>query len=56
MYLLLVSAYCECHDISTSDTFFSNNNISISVKRSNFTLAFFKAVCHANLGVERKCV
>ena len=24
------------------------NNISISVKGSNFTLAFFKAACHAN--------
>ena len=24
------------------------NNISISVNRSNFTLVFFKAACHAN--------
>ena len=30
------------------------NNISISVKRSNFTLVFFKAACHANPGAERK--
>ena len=29
--------------------FFSTiNNISVSVKRSNFTLVFFKAACHAN--------
>ena len=30
------------------------NNTSISVKRSNFTLVFFKATCHANPGTERK--
>ena len=29
------------------------NNISISVKRSNFTLVFFKAACHADPGTER---
>ena len=29
------------------------NNISISVKRSNFTLDFFKAACHAKPGAER---
>ena len=29
------------------------NNISISVKRSNFTLVFFKAACHRNPGAER---
>ena len=28
------------------------HNISISVKRSNFTLVFFNAFCHANLGSE----
>ena len=27
--------------------------MSISVKRSNFTLVFFKAACNANAGVER---
>ena len=30
------------------------NNISISVDRSNFTLVFFKATCHANPVTERK--
>ena len=29
------------------------NNISLSVKRSNFTLVVFKAACHANSGAER---
>ena len=29
------------------------SNISISVKRSNFTLVFFKAACRANPGAER---
>ena len=29
------------------------NNISISVKKSNFTLVFFKSACHANIGAER---
>ena len=29
------------------------NNISISVKRSNFTLVFFKAACHAKPGAEK---
>ena len=28
------------------------NNISISVKRSNFTLVFLKAAYHANSGAE----
>ena len=32
------------------------NNISISIKRSNFTLVIFKAACHADLGAERKCI
>ena len=27
--------------------------MSISVKRSNFTLAFFKDACHTNPGAER---
>ena len=34
-------------------TFSTINNISISVERSNFTLAFLKAACHANLGAVR---
>ena len=35
---------------SSSDTFFSTiSNISILLKRSNFTLVFLKAACHANL-------
>ena len=29
------------------------NNILISVKRSNFTLVFFKAACYANAGAEK---
>ena len=29
------------------------NSISISVKRCNFTLVFFKAAYHVNLGAER---
>ena len=29
------------------------NNISISVKRSTFTLVFFKAAFHGNLGAEK---
>ena len=33
--------------------FYHNLNISISLKRSNFTLVFFKAACHANPGAER---
>ena len=30
------------------------NNISISVKRSDFTLLLFKAACHGNPGAEKK--
>ena len=37
-----------------SYTFSSINDISISVKRSNITLVFFKATCHANPRAERK--
>ena len=29
------------------------NNISVSIKRYNFTLAFLKTACHANPGAER---
>ena len=38
---------------SSSYTFCSINNVSISVERSNFHLVFFEAACHANPGVER---
>ena len=38
---------------SSPNTFFTINNISISVKSNNFTLAFFKAGCHAYPGVEK---
>ena len=31
------------------NTFFTINNILISVKRNNLTLVFFNAACHANL-------
>ena len=33
--------------------FSTSNNISISVKRSNFNFVFFKAAYHANPGTER---
>ena len=39
---------------SSSNTFFPINNISISLKWSNFTLVFYKAACHANSGAKRK--
>ena len=38
---------------SPTYTFSIINIMSISVKRSNFTLVFFKATCHANSGEER---
>ena len=33
--------------------FLNINKISISDKRSHFTLVFLKATCHANPGAER---
>ena len=39
---------------SSYDTFFTINNVTILVKRSYFTLAFFKDACHDNPGMERK--
>ena len=39
---------------STSDTFFTINNKSISVKRSNFISVFLKAAYHAIPGAVRK--
>ena len=39
--------------ISPLITFSTINNISISVKRSNFTLVFSKAACHGNPGGEK---
>ena len=43
------------HD-SSSYTFSAINNKLISDKRSNFTLVFLKAACHANLSAERNFV
>ena len=37
----------------SSYTFCTINNISISIKRSSFTLVFLKAASHANPGAER---
>ena len=39
---------------SSCDTFFTINNKSISVKRSNFTSVFFKDAYHFNPGAVRK--
>ena len=54
MYLLLAFAYhyTEWH-IPPLIPFSTINNISMSVKRSRFTLVFFKVACHANPGAER---
>ena len=54
MYLLLAFAYrkTESH-IPPLIPFPTINNISVSVKRSTFTLVFFKAACHANPEAER---
>ena len=38
---------------SSSNTFSTIINVSISVETSNFTLVFFKAACHSNPGAER---
>ena len=45
MYLLLAFAYRR---IAPLIPFSTINNISTSVKTSNFTLDFFKAACHSN--------
>ena len=54
MYLLLALPYrqIKCH-IPPLIPFSTNNIISLSLKRSNFTLVFLKAACHANPGAER---
>ena len=39
---------------STSNSFSTVNNISISVNSSSFTLTFFKAAYHANPDAVRK--
>ena len=54
MYLLLAFAYrqIEWH-ILPLKPFYTINEISISAKRSTFTLVFFKAALHANPGAER---
>ena len=49
MYLLLAFAY----HVSSLISFSTINNISILVKKSNITLIFFKAACHANHGAEK---
>ena len=54
MYSLLAFSYQKKEQyISALIPFSTINNISISVKRSNFTLVFFKADCHANPGAKR---
>ena len=54
MYFLLafVNQEIESH-IPPLTPFSTINNILMSVKRSIFTLVFFKAACHANPGAER---
>ena len=54
MYLLLALANLETEwHIPRLIAFSTINNMSISVKRSNFILVFLKAVCHANPGVDK---
>ena len=53
---VFVNSFCRSINrvtYSSSNTSNAINNISISVKRSNFTLVFFKAACHAYPGAER---
>ena len=38
---------------STSGNFSTIDNISVSVRRPDFTSVFFKAACHANPGAEK---
>ena len=49
--LVLVYRYIDLH-IPPPIPFSTINNMSISVKRSNFALVFFKAACHANPAAE----
>ena len=54
MYLLLAYLHINKYsDIPPPIHFPFINNISISIRRSNFTLVFFKAGYHANPGTER---
>ena len=56
MYLLLAFAYrWIAWDISPLTRFSTINNISLTVKRSNFTLVFSKSAYHANPGLITKC-
>ena len=53
MYFLFAFAYQQIESHILPLIIFSTiNNISISVKRSNFTIVYLKAVCHANIGPE----
>ena len=55
-YVFVISFYISMNSMtySTSNTFSTINNISVSINRSTFTLVFFKTAWHANHGVERK--
>ena len=54
-YLLLIFAYQLIAWHIPPIIFFSTiHNTSVSVNRSDFTLLFFKAACHANPGAEEK--
>ena len=54
-YLLLIFAYQLIAWHIPLIIFFSTiHNTSVSVNRSDFTLLFFKAACHANPGAEEK--
>ena len=43
-----------CMACCTSNSFSTINSISISVNTSNSTSVFFKHVCHANPGADKK--
>ena len=51
--LLCITSMNRGRYISPLITFSTINNISISVKRSNFTLVFSKAACRGNPGGEK---
>ena len=54
MYLLLAVTYWwTAWYIPPLSPFSTINKISISVKRSNFTLIFLEAACHANPGAKK---
>ena len=43
-----------CMTYSTSNSFLTIMNISLFVYNSSFTPVFFKQVCHANPGADKK--